>query len=112
MHTHVCLGNCDCNIDSVSIAFPSNSKGDALFHPTSHINIRSSLIHPHGFQLVMLLMWLIEVSSFICTNNKSASKVKFRQASNCCKRVLETAKLVYVNKTKESITFLGVDLTF
>ena len=76
------------------------------------INIRSSLIHPHGFQLVMLLMWLIEVSSFICTNNKSASKVKFRQASNCCKRVLETAKLVYVNKTKESITFLGVDLTF
>ena len=35
---------------------------------------------------------------------KSDSKVKFRQASNCCKRVLEAAKLAYANKTKESIT--------
>ena len=34
----------------------------------------------------------------------SASKVKFRQASNHCKRVLEAAKLAYANKTKESIT--------
>ena len=32
------------------------------------------------------------------------SKVKFRQASNRCKRVVEAAKLAYVNKTKESIT--------
>ena len=36
---------------------------------------------------------------------KSDSKVKFRQASNRCKRVLEAAKLAYANKTKESITF-------
>ena len=35
----------------------------------------------------------------------SDSKVKFRQASNRCKRVLEAAKLAYANKTKESITF-------
>ena len=34
----------------------------------------------------------------------SESKVKFRQASNHCKRVLEAAKLAYTNKTKESIT--------
>ena len=34
----------------------------------------------------------------------SDSKVKFRQAGNRCKRVLEAAKLAYVNKTKESIT--------
>ena len=34
----------------------------------------------------------------------SDSKVKFRQASNRCKRVLEAAKLAYVNKTKESIS--------
>ena len=34
----------------------------------------------------------------------SDSKVKFRQASNCCKRVLEAAKLACANKTKESIT--------
>ena len=34
----------------------------------------------------------------------SESKVKFRQASNHCQRVLEVAKLAYANKTKESIT--------
>ena len=38
--------------------------------------------------------------------NSSDSKVKFRQASNRCKRVLEAAKLAYANKTKESITSL------
>ena len=32
------------------------------------------------------------------------SEVKFRQASNHCKRVLEAAKLAVANKTKESIT--------
>ena len=37
-------------------------------------------------------------------NKSSESKVKFRQASNCCKRVLEAAKLAYGNKTKESVT--------
>ena len=37
-------------------------------------------------------------------DKSSESKVKFRQASNRCKRVLEAAKLVYANKTKESIT--------
>ena len=31
-------------------------------------------------------------------------KVKFRQDSNCCKRVLEAAKLAYAIKTKDSIT--------
>ena len=36
-------------------------------------------------------------------NKSSESKVKFRQASNCCKKVLEAAKLTYA-KTKESIT--------
>ena len=34
----------------------------------------------------------------------SDCKVKFRQASNHCKRVLEAAKLAYANKIKESIT--------
>ena len=33
----------------------------------------------------------------------SESKVKFRQASNRCKRVLKAAKPAYANKTKESI---------
>ena len=34
-----------------------------------------------------------------------ASKVKFRQASNCCKRALESSRLAYSNKTNESITY-------
>ena len=34
----------------------------------------------------------------------SDSNVKFRQASNRCKKVLEAAKFAYANKTKESIT--------
>ena len=37
-------------------------------------------------------------------NKSSESKVKFRQASNSCKRVLEAANLAYATKTKESIT--------
>ena len=37
-------------------------------------------------------------------NKSYESKVKFRQASNRCKRVLEAAKLAYATKTKESIT--------
>ena len=36
-------------------------------------------------------------------DKSSDSKLKFRQASNHCKRVLEAAKLAYANKTKESI---------
>ena len=36
---------------------------------------------------------------------EKSSKVKFTQASNRCKRVLEAAKHAYANKTKESITF-------
>ena len=37
-------------------------------------------------------------------NKSNASNVKFRQASNHCKRVPEPAKLAYADKTKESIT--------
>ena len=37
-------------------------------------------------------------------DKSSDSKVKFRHASNPCKRVLEAAKPAYANKTKESIT--------
>ena len=37
-------------------------------------------------------------------NNSTESKVKLRQASNRCKRVLQAVKLAYANKTKKSIT--------
>ena len=69
-------------------------------------NIRSSLAHLHGFQMLVLLPKFIEIISFWLhqKDQSSDSKVKFRQASNCCKRVPEAAKLAYANKTKESIT--------
>ena len=36
-------------------------------------------------------------------NRSYESKVKFRQARNYCKRVIEAGKLAYANKTKDSI---------
>ena len=39
----------------------------------------------------------------------SESKVKFRQTSNRCERLLEAAKLAYTTKTKESITSQKLD---
>ena len=41
---------------------------------------------------------------FYQREKSSHSKVKFRQAGNHCKGVLESAKLAYAHKTKESIT--------
>ena len=49
---------------------------------------------------------IVHINHFFCfyqQNKSSESKVKFRQAGNCCKRVLEAAKHAYANKTKESI---------
>ena len=42
-------------------------------------------------------------------DKSSDSKVKFRPASNRCKRVLDAAKFAYANKTKESITSQKLD---
>ena len=50
---------------------------------------------------------IVHRNHFFCLYQReesSDSKVKFRQASNCCKRVVEAAKLAYANKTKESFT--------
>ena len=50
---------------------------------------------------------IVHRNHFFCLhqqNKSSKSKVKFRQARNFCKRILEAAKLAYANKTKESIT--------
>ena len=49
---------------------------------------------------------MVHRNHFFCLyqqNKSSESKVKFRQASNHSKRVLEAAKLTYATKTKESI---------
>ena len=49
---------------------------------------------------------IVHRNHFFCLyeQKSSESKVKFRQASTHCKRVLEAAKLAYATKTKESIT--------
>ena len=70
------------------------------------VSIRSNLTH---------LPWLSEACAAAIVhrnhffrlhqqNKSSESKVKFREASNCCKRILEAAKLAHATKTKESIT--------
>ena len=53
---------------------------------------------------------IVHKNHFFCLyqqNKSSESKVKFRQASNRCKRVLEAAKLAYATKTKESFRTFG-----
>ena len=48
---------------------------------------------------------IVHRNNFFCLyqqNKSSEPKVKFRQASNCCTRALESAKFPYANKTKET----------
>ena len=66
-------------------------------------SIKSNLTHLHGFKLLVLLPQLIEITFFISTNRINLLKLKFRQTSNHCKRVLEAAKRSYATKTKDSI---------
>ena len=50
---------------------------------------------------------IVHRNHFFCLYQREKSsdcKVKFRQASDRCKRVLEAAKLASGNNTKESIT--------
>ena len=52
---------------------------------------------------------IVHRNLFFCLyhqNKSSESKVKFRQASNNCQRILEAAKLAYATKTKDFITSL------
>ena len=41
------------------------------------LNIRSSLVHLHGFHLILLLWYLIEITSFVCTNRIDLLQVKW-----------------------------------
>ena len=69
-------------------------------------SIRSSLTHLHVFSAACAAAVVHRNHFFrLCQKDKfSDSKIKFRQASNRCKRVLEAAKLAYASKTKDSIT--------
>ena len=66
-------------------------------------------VKPHSFPWFPAACAAAKVhrNHFFCfyqQNKFSESKVKFRQASNHCKRVLEAAKLAYATKSKKSIT--------
>ena len=57
------------------------------------VSIRSNLAHLHGFQLLVLLPWFVEITFFVNTNRINLLNLKFKQANNRCKRVFEAAKL-------------------
>ena len=66
-----------------------------------YISHRKCQVKPHSSPGL-----LPAAATAITQKNKSFEpKVKFRLAANYCKRVLEVAKLVYANKTKESFAF-------
>ena len=118
--------NSDHVVVSASIYFPSNSQRDALFHRKAYdysewvrvgidvyIPHRKYQVKPHSspWFSASCAVAIVHRNQFfhLYQNDKSSdSKVKFRQASNCCKRALKAAKLAYANKTKESITFQKV----
>ena len=65
------------------------------------VSIRPSLIHLHGFHSCLCCCHSShKITFFNCINIMNPLNLKFKQTSNCCKRVLEA----YGNKTKESIT--------
>ena len=76
-----------------------------MFHGRISLNLVLLLllvnIHLHGFQLLVLLPYFTDLYQ---KDKSFDSKVKFRQASIWCKRVLEAAKLASANKTNNSIT--------
>ena len=74
-----------------------------------HIPHRKYQVKPHSspWFSAACAAAIVHRNHFFCLHQReksSDSKVKLRQASNHCKRVLEDAKLTYANKTKESIT--------
>ena len=68
------------------------------------MSIRSSIINL--WFLAACAAAIVHRNHFFHLHQKkksSDSKVKFRQARNCCKRVLEAAKLAYANETKSPL---------
>ena len=79
-----------------------------------YISHRKYQVKPHSSPLFSAAHATVIVhrNHFFCLyqqNKSSESKVKFRQASNSWKRVLEAAKLAYATKTEESITSQKLD---
>ena len=105
-----CLCKCLGDIFKLSVS-PAASKFFELLQVgvDVYISHRKYQVKPHSspWFSAACATAIVYRNHFICLhqqNNSSESKVKSRQASNRCKRVLEAAKLVYANKTKQLIS--------
>ena len=76
-----------------------------LMYTSLTINIRSCLIHLHGFQVLLLLPLLLEITSFIFINRVNLLWLRPRSDSLVitAKRLLKLLKLLMLIKEKESI---------
>ena len=121
------MGNSDYVVISVSIDFLSNSQWDAPFHCIAYDyfcagwdSLCNHLRHVPWEDIFKLSVsavtsefceWVqfeIDVcihmyAAIVHRNHFSESKVKFRQTSNCCKSVLEAAKLAMLKKRKSPL---------
>ena len=61
-------------------------------------SIRSSLTHLHGFQLLVLLPWFIEITLFICTKRINLLISKYVSEEVLFSRLLEVSLVVPVFK--------------
>ena len=71
----------------------------------AYISHRKYQVKPHSYPWLpaACVAAIVHKNHFFRLNQREKSsdyKVKFKQASNRCKRVLETAKLAYANKSK------------
>ena len=76
---------------------------ELCIHPSSYVSSEASLIPWFSAAFADAIVHRNNFFRLYQQNKSFECKVRFRQASNCCNRVLETFKLAYVTKTKESI---------
>ena len=89
------LGISDHVVLPVSIDFPSNSKRDASFHRIAYDYYRADRGCLRDY--LRDVSWSNYFFRLYQDNKSFESKVKFRQASNRCRTVLNAPKLVYTN---------------
>ena len=73
-----------------------------LMYMSLIVGIRSNLTHHHSFQLLSIF-YRNHFLRLHKQNKSSDSKVKVRQASNRCKKVLEVAKLAVLIKQQSPL---------
>ena len=89
------LGISDHVVLPVFIDFPSNSKRDASFHRIAYDYYRADWGCLRDY--LRDVSWSDYFFRLYQDNKSFESKVKFRQASNRCRTVLNALKLVYAN---------------